>query len=177
MRRWRNESVLFPTSCFSALCPAASPPPPPSLLHTQHSHAQLFHTQHSHIQLFHTHKFSHPHNSFTHSILTHNISTHVRAALSHTTFPHAQLFHTHTTFPHTTLSRARTQHFLSHTQLSHTALLFAPLLWSIFGPSSFRPFFSLALSGFARFGLGVLVLVFSPFSFLLLRSLSRVPVR
>ena len=132
MRRWRNESVLFPTSCFSALCPAASPPPPPSLLHTQHSHAQLFHTQHSHIQLFHARAhniFCPTHNSFTHTTFTHSSS--VRP----------------------------------------------PLLWSIFGSSSFRPFFSLALSGFARFGLGVLVLVFSPFSFLLLRSLSRVPVR
>ena len=36
-----------------------------------------------------------------------------------------------------------------------------PLLWLVFGPSSVRSFFSLALSGFARFGLGVLVLVFS----------------
>ena len=36
-----------------------------------------------------------------------------------------------------------------------------PLLWLVFGPSSVRFFFSLALSGFARFGLGVLVLVFS----------------
>ena len=38
-----------------------------------------------------------------------------------------------------------------------------PLLWSVFGPSSVRFFFSLALSGFARSGLGVLVLVFSLF--------------
>ena len=170
MRRWRNESVLFPTSCFSALCPAASPPPPPSLLHTQHSHAQLFHTQHSHIQLFHTHKFSHPHNSFTHSILTHNISTHVRAALSHTTFPHAQLFHTHTTFPHTTLSRARTQHFLSHTQLSHTALLFAPPplvdFWPVVlppflfpGPFRVRPFWARCV------GVGVFSFFLSSFAF------------
>ena len=52
-----------------------------------------------------------------------------------------------------------------------------PLLWSVFGPSSVRFFSSLALSGFARSGLGVLVLVFSPFSFLLLRSPSRVPVK
>ena len=36
-----------------------------------------------------------------------------------------------------------------------------PLLWLVFGPSSVRAFFPLALSGFARFGLGVLVLVFS----------------
>ena len=42
-----------------------------------------------------------------------------------------------------------------------------PLLWSVFGPSSVRFFFSLALSGFACFGLGVLVLVFSLFPFLL----------
>ena len=41
-----------------------------------------------------------------------------------------------------------------------------PLLWLVFGPSSVRFFFSLALSGFARFGLGVLVLVFSPSLFL-----------
>ena len=34
------------------------------------------------------------------------------------------------------------------------------LLWSVFGPSSVRFFFSLALSRFARSGLGVLVLVF-----------------
>ena len=42
-----------------------------------------------------------------------------------------------------------------------------------------RPlFFSLAFSGFARYGPGVLVLVFSPFFFfLLLRSPCRVPVR
>ena len=40
------------------------------------------------------------------------------------------------------------------------------LLWLVFGPSSARFFFSLALSGFARFGLGVLVLVFSFFPFL-----------
>ena len=73
MRRWRNESVLFPTSCFSALCPAASPPPPPSLLHTQHSHAQVFHTQHSHIQLFHARAhniFCPTHNSFTRTTFT-----------------------------------------------------------------------------------------------------------
>ena len=50
-------------------------------------------------------------------------------------------------------------------------------VWLVFGPSSVRFFFSLALSGFARFGPGVLVLVFSLFSSLLLRSPSRVPVR
>ena len=38
-----------------------------------------------------------------------------------------------------------------------------PLLWSVFGPSSVRFFFSLALSGFARSELGVLVLVLSLF--------------
>ena len=42
-------------------------------------------------------------------------------------------------------------------------------------PSAF--FSSLALSGFARSGLGVLVLVFSLFSFVLLRSPSCVPVK
>ena len=41
-----------------------------------------------------------------------------------------------------------------------------PLLWSVFGPSSVCFFFSLALSGFARSGLDVLVMVFSPFPFL-----------
>ena len=43
-----------------------------------------------------------------------------------------------------------------------------PLLvfWSVFGPSSVRFFFSLALSGFARSGLGVFVLVFSLFPLL-----------
>ena len=38
-----------------------------------------------------------------------------------------------------------------------------PLLWSVFGPSSDRFFFSHALQGFSRSGLGVLVLVFSLF--------------
>ena len=38
-----------------------------------------------------------------------------------------------------------------------------PLLWFGFGPSPVCFFFSLAFSGFARSGLGVLVLVFAPF--------------
>ena len=42
-----------------------------------------------------------------------------------------------------------------------------PFLWLVFGPSFVRFFFSLAVSGFACFGLGVLVLVFSLFPFLL----------
>ena len=40
-----------------------------------------------------------------------------------------------------------------------------PLLWSVFGPSSLRFFFSLTLSGFARSGLGVGVLSFFLSSF------------
>ena len=52
-----------------------------------------------------------------------------------------------------------------------------PLLWSVFGPLSVRFFFSLALSGFARSGLGVLVLVgvfpFFPFLFYVPRLVSR----
>ena len=44
-----------------------------------------------------------------------------------------------------------------------------------FGLSSVRFFSSLALSGFARSGLGVLVLVFSFFPFLFCVPLSHVP--
>ena len=57
-------------------------------------------------------------------------------------------------------------------RLCQALLSSPPLRWLVFSPSSVR-FFFLALSGFARRGLGVLVLVFSP----LLRSPSRVPVR
>ena len=54
----------------------------------------------------------------------------------------------------------------------------SPLRWSWFSSVGLRFFFSLAFSGFARSGPGVLVLVFSlgsssPF----LRSPSRVPVK
>ena len=50
-----------------------------------------------------------------------------------------------------------------------------PLLWSVFGPSSVRFFFSLTFSGFARSGLDVLVLVFSlfPLLFCVPRLVSR----
>ena len=52
-----------------------------------------------------------------------------------------------------------------------------PLLCLVVGPSPVRFFFSFPRSGFARSGLGVLVLVCSLFSFPLLRSPSRVPVK
>ena len=53
-----------------------------------------------------------------------------------------------------------------------------PLLWLVFGPSSVRFFFSLALSGFARSGLGVLVLVFFlfPVLFCVPRPVSRLSI-
>ena len=56
--------------------------------------------------------------------------------------------------------------WLSPCRLCQALLSAPPLRWSVFGPSSVRFFFSLALSGFARFGLGVLVLVFSLFTLL-----------
>ena len=62
----------------------------------------------------------------------------------------------------------RGRFWLSPCRLCQALLSLPPLLvfWSVFGPSSVRFFFSLALSGFARSGLGVFVLVFSLFPLL-----------